>query len=63
MKSMQKSETTRLISPIAFSLKSASWSAYVSGKKRVQTASMRKSFLDLASCERAANSAALRVAG
>lgn len=63
MKSIEKSDCSLLISPIAFSSNKTFSSAYVRGKKRVQTASMRKRFLDLARSERTLNSAWLSVAG
>lgn len=63
MKSIEKSDCSLLISPIAFSSNKTFSSAYVRGKKRVQTASIRKRFLDLARSERTLNSAWLSVAG
>lgn len=62
-KSMEKSENKRLISPIACSLNRTSSRAYVRGKKRVHTASIKNKFFDFANPDRCLNSAWLRAAG
>ena len=63
IKSIEKSDCSLLISPIACSLNSTSSRAKVSGKNRVHTASMRNSFFDLARSARTLNSAWFKVAG
>ena len=63
IKSIEKSDCSLLISPIACSLNNTSSRAKVSGKNRVHTASMRNSFFDLARSARTLNSAWFKVAG